>query len=485
LLAWPLEAKTFTERVRAAMEAGLEALDLALAANQKVQIVTSKTGKGRFKVSPLEPQPSAPNLERVKATLTGWWPMTSLLDILKETELRVELCQAFRTLASRENLSKDVLRRRLLLCLHGLGTNTGLKRVASGGGQDSYGDLLHVRRRFIHPDQLREAISRVVNAIFDVRQAGLWGEVTTACASDSRKFGAFDQNLMTEWHARYGGPGVMIYWHVERHSVCIYSQLKSCSSSEVAAMIEGVLRHDTSMEVEKNYVDTHGQSEVAFAFTHLLGFQLLPRLKNIRKQKLYRPRAGAPEAYPNLKSVLSRPIDWALIEQQYDEMVKFATALRLGTASAESILRRFTRLNVQHPTSRALAELGKALKTTFLCDYLRLEGLRREVHEGLNVIETWNSANDFILYGKGGDFASNRREDQEVPMLSLHLLQISLVFVNTLMIQRVLEVPEWEGRLTPEDLRALTPLLWGHVNPYGVFRLDMSERIRIEDQAAD
>jgi TnpA family transposase len=56
---------------------------------------------------------------------------------------------------------------------------------------------------------------------------------------------------MTEWHIRYGGRGVMIYWHVERKSACIYSQLKRCSSSEVAAMIEGVLRHDTEMEVDR------------------------------------------------------------------------------------------------------------------------------------------------------------------------------------------------------------------------------------------
>src|SRR4051812_3258493 len=71
----------------------------------------------------------------------------------------------------------------------------------------------------------------------------------------------------------------MIYWHVERHSTCIYSQLKTPSSSEVAAMIEGVLRHCTEMEVQKAYVDSHGQSDVAFAFCHLLGFHLLPRLK--------------------------------------------------------------------------------------------------------------------------------------------------------------------------------------------------------------
>jgi len=70
----------------------------------------------------------------------------------------------------------------------------------------------------------------------------------------------------TQWHVRYGGRGVMIYWHVERKSLCIHSQLKSPSSSEVASMIEGVLHHCTEMEVDRQYVDSHGQSMVAFAF---------------------------------------------------------------------------------------------------------------------------------------------------------------------------------------------------------------------------
>ena len=76
----------------------------------------------------------------------------------------------------------------------------------------------------------------------------------------------------------------------------------------------------------------------------------MPRLKRIGKQRLYRPDAGQPDLYPRLQPVLSRPIDWELIRRHYDEMVKYATALRLGTAEAEVILRRFTRENVQHPT---------------------------------------------------------------------------------------------------------------------------------------
>jgi len=479
-LAQPRAATAFVAQVRQAMVTALAALDTDLPRNAAVKILTSKKGKGRIVLTPLAAQPAPPNLGQLTAALVQHWPMTNLLDILKETDLRVHVTEAFRTLGAREALAPDVLQRRLLLCLHGLGTNAGLKRMCSGGSGETYADLAYVRRRYITKEQLRVAIAKVCDAIFTVRRVDLWGEGTTACASDSKRFGAWDQNLMTEWHARYGGPGVMIYYHVERNSVCIYSQLKTCSSSEVAAMIEGVLRHDTEMEVGKNYVDTHGQSEVGFAFCHLLGFQLLPRLKNLKKQRLYRPTSGEPAAYANLQPLLTRPINWGIIEQQYDELIKFASALRLGTADAEAILRRFTRSNVQHPTYKALCELGKALKTTFLCDYLRLESLRREIHEGLEVIETWNSANDFILYGKSGEFASNKTEDHEILMLSLHLLQISLVYVNTLMRQQVLAQPAWQGRLTTADLRGLTPLKWQHINPYGTFLLDMQQRLQLD-----
>ena len=165
-------------------------------------------------------------------------------------------------------------------------------------------------------------------------------------------------------------------------------------------------------------------------------------------------------------------------------MVKYATALRRGTADPEAILRRFTRNNVQHPTYKALAELGKAVKTIFLCRYLDVEALRREIHEGLNVVENWNSANGFIFYGKGGEVATNRLEDQEVSVLCLHLLQTCLVYVNTLMLQRVLAEPAWLERMTPEDLRALTPLIHGHVNPYGRLTADLSRRIDFEPRMA-
>jgi TnpA family transposase len=477
-LELPEDAEEFIATNKHELTQELEALDRAMPTNSAVKFL--ETGKGRICLSPLTAVPDPPHLNALKAEVNRRWPLTGLLDMFKESDLRVGFTEVFKSPTPWEKLDRETLQRRLLLCLYGIGTNTGIKSMCAGEQGESYKDLLYVNRRYITNDHLRNAISCVVNALLRVRHPDIWGEGTTACASDSKKFGAWDQNLMTEWHIRYRGPGVMIYWHVEKKSACIYSQLKRCSSSEVAYMIQGLLRHNTEMTVEKNYVDSHGQSEIAFAFCSLLGFQLLPRLKGLHRQKLARPESGKSEKYPNLQPVLAKPIDWDLIRQQYDEMVKYATALRLGTTDAETILRRFTRNNIQHPTYKALAELGRARKTIFLCRYLRSEALRREIQQGLSVMENWNSANSFILYGKGSEFASNSREDQERTMLCLHLLQNSMAYINTLMLQQVLAEPAWRNRLQAEDLRALTPLFYLHVHPYGWFDLDLNKRLPIE-----
>ena len=453
------------------MVGALTELNETIKANDQVKI----TPTGKIKLTPLKPQITPANLEKLGDELESRWPQTTILDVFKEAELRVGFTDEFYSVGTREVLDRDTIRKRLVIALHAIGTNTGLKRARA---DQKYADLKYITRRYVTRDAVRNAIRRVVNDIFKVRQTHIWGEGTTSCAADSKKFGSWDQNLMTEWHTRYGGRGVMIYWHVERKSTCIYSQLKRCSSSEVGAMIEGVLHHCTSMQVDKAYTDSHGQSEIAFAFSFLLGFELLPRLKGIRKEKLNSAGPGTAGNYPNLQPIMDKAINWQLIKEQYDEMVKCAVAIKTRTADAEAILRRFTKDNLSHPTYKAFLELGRALKTIFLCRYLHSEALRREIHEGLNVIENWNSVNSFIHFGQQSKIISNNLEDQELSMLCMHLLQVSLIYINTLMLQEVLSESSWLDRMTPEDWRGLTPLGYAHVT-YGHFACDMNQRIQL------
>jgi TnpA family transposase len=439
----------------------------------------SKKKKGAIKHSPSLPQEEPVNLKFLQAGLIKRWPNISLMDVLKEADLRIGFTKHFPSVLSRETLNKDTLQRRLLLCIYGFGTNTGLKRISAGQPFDSYSDLRYVKRSSMGCQNVRCAIADIVNATLVIRDPEVWGEQTTGCACDSKKVSVWDQNLNAEWHVRYGGRGVMIYWHVDKKSCVIFSQLKTCSSSEVGSMIRGVLDHDTNMEINEIYVDTHGQSTIGFAFSHLLHFDLLPRLKNIRKQKLFVGANTQKALYPNLTSALATAIHWDKIKENYALIVKYVAALKTGAVEAGVMMKRLSANNDANPVYQVLLEIGKVVRTIFLCRYLAKEELRIEIHESLNIVERVNSKMSFIFYGKHGEISTNNVEDQELSLLCLHLLHVCMVYVNTLMIQEVLADPNRRWQLNAEDNRALLPLIHSHLNPYGLFILNMSHRIAI------
>ena len=57
---------------------------------------------------------------------------------------------------------------------------------------------------------------------------------------------------------------------------------------------------------------------------------------------------------------------------------------------------------------------------------------------------------------------------------------LTLVYVNTLMIQQILAESEWNNRLNANDRRGITPLIYTHINPYGSFTLDLNSRLPID-----
>jgi TnpA family transposase len=75
--------------------------------------------------------------------------------------------------------------------------------------------------------------------------------------------------------------------------------------------------------------------------------------------RLYAPGLETDQTWSAITTVISaRKINWQLLAQHYDDLVKYATALKLGTAEAQQLLRRFMRGGPRHPAHQALDERG-------------------------------------------------------------------------------------------------------------------------------
>lgn len=73
---------------------------------------------------------------------------------------------------------------------------------------------------------------------------------------------------------------------------------------------------------------------------------------------------------------------------------------------------------------------------------------------------------------------SSRRKRLKTVIQELILL---LSYINTIMIQEVLEDPTLLDTMTPRDRAGLSPLLTGHVTPFGRFDLDLETRLPLKD----
>ncbi len=481
------DGKEMVRKLKEEMVSSIKEFNDDFPNNQDVTIKKKTTKSGKVKhrlcLTPYIKQDDPQNIQMLKNEIEWLWPNNSLLDILKEADLRIGLTQELIRMTDRVAIDPKVLQERLLLCLFAMGTNTEFKKVCAGSAHTE-ADLLYVKKRFITPEGLQHILTKLSNSILAIRDKKIWGNSISLFASDATKFAVWDGNAMSEYHIRYQGDGVMAYWHVDKKALCISGQLRKCGDSEVVSMLTGLLHHGTEAKIKEHVTDTHGQSFVAFAFTYLLGIDLRPRIKGIGKIKLSKPDHNFPKAYyENIEPVMGKAINWQLILKHYDQIIRYLVAFKLRTAEPEVLFKRFIVENRNDSLYKAVVELGHAVYTgRFGCKYLMIKDFRIETEEAANVIENWNSGNHFTCFGKRGVISSNDAIEQEMSILALHLLQSSLVYINMLMIQRVLKGRKWKNKLTLEDKRALTALFFLHLNQYGTYTLNMDKRLKIDKE---
>jgi Domain of unknown function (DUF4158)/Tn3 transposase DDE domain len=181
----PLSADEFITSLKTQLTTLLASFERFMRTKPKDVAIGTKRGKGWITLSPLPAQSEPKHLPRLKTEIIRRWGVTGLLDILKESAMLTGCLDCFQSTGSREALDPELLQKRLLLCLYGMGTNMGLKRMAGVDPHITAEDLRYTRRRYLHKEHMRAAIAQVVNALLHARLETIWGEATSGYDKDS------------------------------------------------------------------------------------------------------------------------------------------------------------------------------------------------------------------------------------------------------------------------------------------------------------
>ena len=133
----------------------------------------------------------------------------------------------------------------------------------------------------------------MINAFASSTSPGMWGDGRVV-AADGTQIDTWDNNLLAESHIRYGGYGGIAYRHISDTYIALFSHFIPCGVWEAVYIIEGLLRNDSDIQPDTIHADTQGQSLPVFGLAALLGFDLLPRIRNWHDLNFYRPSRGHP-----------------------------------------------------------------------------------------------------------------------------------------------------------------------------------------------
>ena len=241
------------------------------------------------------------------------------------------------------------------------------------------------------------------------------------------------------------------------------------TNEEALYVIDALCNHESDLHIREHYTDTAGSTEQVFALASLLGIRFAPRIADALSKKLY--VAGEVNVSEPLNTLLFERVNTKLIAEQWDEMRRVASSIRHGTVSASLLMRKLAAYPRQNQVARALTELGKLERTSFLLEYFRDESLRRRILIGLNKGEALHALARQIFFGRLGELRDRALEDQMHRASCLHLLMAAITAWNTIYLTEAFAALRRQGEEIAETTVAhIAPLGWEHINLIGKYQ---------------
>ncbi|MFJ6574243.1 Tn3 family transposase [Streptomyces sp. NPDC091292] len=461
------DAKFFRRQLEDKLRNAAAAADAGYPENEGL-VIDPETGIPSLKAFRADGQrPSAKRLEQeIKARM----PERSLMGIVARTAYWVEWWRCFGPPSGNEPKLTDPLGRYVIVTFV-KGTNMGPYEAARHIPGVSGHELSYVANKHFSIVLLNEAIADLVNAHarLDISQA--WGD-GTAVAADGTHMDTYLDNLLSETSVRYGKPGGIAYHHVSDTYIALFTHFIPCGVWEAVYIIEGLLKNTSEVQPTTVHADTQGQSFPVFALAHLLGFDLMPRIRNWKELTFYRPSKTT--EYVHIDALFGEAgknvIDFDLIETQFRHLMRVAVSVREGAISSSTLLKRLRSGSRKNATYAAFREVGRVIRTVQLLRYLSDAPLRRRVTAATNKVESFNRFSQWIGFGNRGVIADNDPVEQETAMKFNALLTNAVIFHNALDIAEIVRQLLDEGwEIDPEDLAHISPYLTEHINRCGEY----------------
>jgi TnpA family transposase len=457
-LSVPMEPGEFVSRFTPLVEAGLKGVAKAVEAGE------ISIDRGELQLHKLEAEETSPEVERVRQALFQQVGTIQFPDLIMEVDSHTRFSWAL--------LGREPESERELLTLYGAllahGTEMTAKSVSlmiPGVSETAIAEfmgLLEDDRVFRTSNDLsvefmrRHAITR------------RWGEGTFA-SSDSMSLDATRHLHSARVDPRRRRHGVGIYTHKLDQWGLIYDQPIVLLQRQAGAAIEGMLRQQAAPDLNRLAVDTHGFTLFGMSVSKVGGFDLCPRLKGLRHQKLHVPKGV--EIPPILQSIVVPDITLQPIESGWDSFVRVVASIEGGWTSGVLALERFGADSRADPIHKCGTTLGKLFLTLFLCDFISNETFRRELLRILSRGESTHTLMRAIHYGAITAARGRRREELMAISGSLTLLANLAMSWTTHHMQRVLDAWRRESgrRVDDEVLKHIGPVHFEGMNFRGTF----------------
>ena len=466
---WPDGPDGLVRAARKALDQKAGFLDAAVGVGQQSYLQRGRHGRPVVtRLRAVEIPETAINLEN---QLMAHMPERAVLEAISNTEHWAQWGRHFGLPSRLGPQIKDASHRYVLTTFAygcGLGPTEAARHL---GGTVSADQLAFADRRHVDIEDLRAASADLINlyARFELPQQ--WGTGQFA-AADGTHFETYEDNLLAEHHIRYGKTGGIAYRHVADNYIALFSRFIACGTYEATYILDALLQNLSDVQPNRVHADTHGQSAAVFGLAYLLGIELMPRIRRWHTLNLYRSDNVA--RYSRINSLFSGTVNWALIQEHYSQFIQLALAIQGGTFAPSAVLSRVNSYSAKNRFALALKELGNAIRTTYLLEWIMDDSLRRTVHKGTTKIERHHKFAKHLAFGSGGHLRSNNPADQEKAIVYNELVTNAVALQNVVDQTQALHTLKSKGiDIRPDDLAFLSPYATSKLKRFGEYPTDL------------